>query len=62
MAGKPSKLELEAAILAWWDGCRPFDWAEREHIENPTVNCTGAEKQLALLAAALRAPVVTRKD
>lgn len=40
-------------LIAWWQGKRPFGWSEREHIEEPEVYCTGAEKPLALLAVEL---------
>jgi len=42
-----------AAILAWWEGKRPFGWSEQEHIDEPQAYCTGAEKALALIAVEL---------
>lgn len=42
-----------AAILAWWEGKRPFGWREQEHIDEPQAYCTGGEKALALIAVEL---------
>lgn len=46
---------LEAA-RGWWEGSRPVDWCEEEHIANPRVNLTTArEYELATLVAAIAA-------
>jgi hypothetical protein len=33
----------------WWESKRPLEWSEKEHAENPMVNCpTEQEKKLAI--------------
>ena len=40
--------ELEIAAKAWWETKRPNLWTEKDHLENPTVNCVfAAEDDLA---------------
>lgn len=45
-------LNLEAAVLAWWEGRRPVGWIEEDHISQPTVNCTTDEEESLARAAA----------
>jgi hypothetical protein len=44
----------DAAVL-WWINRRPVQWKEKEHLKNPTINCThsGTEKPLAIAASNL---------
>lgn len=36
------------AAQAWWESKRPYTWTEKEHLENPIINCiTDQEKELA---------------
>lgn len=44
------------ASLAWWEAHRPDGWDLRQHLDNPTVNATGAEAD-ARLATAVAAAV-----
>lgn len=53
-AAQAAQADVRDALTRWWEEKRPFNWPESEHIENPEINCTGAEKPLALLAVALR--------
>ena len=46
--------ELSEAAYEWWSCLRPVDWAEAEHIAEPTVNCANdRERDLALALVAL---------
>lgn len=46
--------EVVDAALYWWRQHRPVAWTEREHLDNPTINCIGVtEKQLAFSCAVL---------
>ena len=36
------------ASIDWWTSKRPIRWSKKEHLENPTINCTnGKERVLA---------------
>lgn len=48
------KIDLRAAVLAWWEAKRPAGWVEEDHACNPEVNCSSVEEvELARCAAAL---------
>jgi hypothetical protein len=50
----PEKGNVIAAVIAWWEMHRPFEWSEEKHVAHPTVNCMqGVEHDLAKLAAQL---------
>lgn len=38
---------LERAALAWWINKRPIGWTEIQHLDNPEINCTIPEQDLA---------------
>lgn len=43
---------LGAAAEAWWKAHRPLSWTRDEHLENPTINTSGAiERALAIATA-----------
>jgi hypothetical protein len=38
--------------IHWWMGRRPVGWSDKEHLDNPTINCpTDRERSLALAVA-----------
>jgi hypothetical protein len=46
------------AARRWWRGKRPVSWKQRQHLENPTVNCVGDwEHQLAKAVAKSLRPI-----
>jgi hypothetical protein len=49
MVNKKEKAVIDAAI-AWWVSRRPLAFGEEDHLENPRVNCSGAE-QIAMARA-----------
>ena len=42
-----SNTALFEAAVKWWESKRPCGWTLERHLENPTANRSGAEKQLA---------------
>lgn len=45
-------LAVADAAKAWWEGKRPLAFTEDDHLDEPTVNCTGARDNALCLAVA----------
>jgi len=51
---KPKEMKVITEAVNWWKNHRPLSQDERQHLENPKVNClTESEKRLAGAVARL---------
>ena len=48
---KPTEIKVITAAIKWWKSKRPVVFNEKQHLENPGINCTGSENEKRLAEA-----------